>query len=243
MNFTAREIDAKRLLAACERFLINDDILNWRFEKYLEFLDVEILKIRDAKIVDDEDRLKRYQEKLRFLKNKQAIAKANLKTEKPSKTLQKETLKKLSNPSLPSKPIPKIRKRKTTLHSSGKTRLELLTLPQKSDSLSQDERRMKQQKRQENLESQLLIQAVQLKNQSKSANQAIRKDLDVMSETSKTIDKNTELLEYETQKLLELNKKSSVCGLLSLVFLCFIVFICMIVFIRIFPTPFVKKKW
>jgi len=246
--YTTEEIDFKRLLNACERFLTNDDIFNWRFEKYIQYLDVQIIKIRESHIVDDDDRLKRYQEKLRFLKNKQAVAKSNLEvenSENPNKSKRNATLQQLSQHTLHVIPEKRntIRKRKTTLHSSGKSRAELLVHRSVTENLTSDELKAKQRKRQETLENQLLDQAVQLKTQSRSANDAIKNDMKIVADTDQSLTKNTDLLDAEISKLQELNKSSSVCGLLSLVFFCFMIFVGMIIFIRIFPTIHVKKKW
>jgi len=250
--YQRREINLRRVLSACERFLHEDDLTNWRFKQYLKHVESEFSDIRNENQLDDDDRLAIYQRRITILKQKsieQENAASKSGGDRHNKLEQIEQrshmlddLSARGNQSLNSSNILDQRPRKPQRKFTS-TRAELLDIDEsRHANESTDSVQIRQRKKQQDLQNQLISTTRQLKHQSLLARDQMNRDMQTIDSTGAQVTQNTSRIEKENERLDVLNRNTSVCGTLTLLFIVWCIFIAMVVFIRLFPNIHKKRS-
>lgn len=133
---------------------------------------------------------------------------------------------------------------RTQAHVAARLRKQLLTGSTDTHVLSEDastdgvdERLMADERRRDHLVDDMLALTRQWKDQSRTAGNIIKKDIETLESSSGAADTNQARLKTEADRLSEFNKRACNCWIWFMLLLVCCAFISMVLFIKLFPKP------
>uniref|UniRef100_U5EV67 Vesicle transport protein USE1 n=1 Tax=Corethrella appendiculata TaxID=1370023 RepID=U5EV67_9DIPT len=225
------EINIRSLIAQCEE-IVNTDQDNWRLKKYIKSLDTMIRELEEQDDKPEEKLIKEYYRRCADLKEK-----TNYIEPTESKRLRSRIKQNDNGDDI----IQEIRQ----IHDSKYTnslRHDLFEGDLKSTIRRRAGQRVAEDLEQtvkfysdiqEKIAEDMLALTRNLKEQTETANQIIKKDTENVGKSSKLTDQNFSQLTNESQKLQESSKKAWKCWMWIMIGLVMAIFIFMVLFMKI----------